>query len=180
MRDARSRDGADANASEVMTQNWTHCPVCEKELKPWQVSYCSSRCANLARVGRSTAESLETPTCRWVKSGHTRSGQQRLRCESCSDSHYKYEGEKPETKTDRKRRLIAEALAVPGTTARSIEKALGISNASIRRMMKQVERPACPCGAPAGHCGWCSYRFEQSPARQKFIKEWHRQRRKTW
>lgn len=65
--------------------------------------------------------------------------------------------------------------AQAGMSLRWIARTVGISKNTVKRYLPLAgEDRSCPCGGPAGHQGWCKWRYAQSPARQAF----HAARRK--
>lgn len=84
---------------------------------------------------------------------------------------------------DEKRRALVRCL-LGGLSVRKTAAAVGCSKITVTRY-RSVIRAAnelygeadmkmsdCACGQPAGHRGWCSHRYQQSDARQSFIKQW--------
>ena len=69
-----------------------------------------------------------------------------------------------------KQKLLAEEWTKPGATARKVSKAAGVAKRTAVSYRAETV-PNCPCGQPAGHKGWCAYRVERSPERQKVIKK---------
>ena len=72
----------------------------------------------------------------------------------------------PIRKQTRIGRLLADGFGV-----REIASIVGASKITVNRYRKIIVcngavRLICPCGAAAGHRGWCSWRYQRSPARQ--------------
>lgn len=65
-------------------------------------------------------------------------------------------------------------LAAKGLGVRAISRALGIDRKTVNRYYPKHTNPKCNCGRPAGHNGWCKWRFAHSAARQAF---WYRNSR---
>jgi hypothetical protein len=71
----------------------------------------------------------------------------------------------------------ATTLMKEGKANREIYRLTGMSittGAKLRRILEEQNGGPflCPCGKPATHQTWCSYRFSNSLKRQKFISEW--------
>jgi predicted Zn-ribbon and HTH transcriptional regulator len=61
-----------------------------------------------------------------------------------------------------------------GRSVRQAERLVGVSRGAVQAHYRTFgERPLCRCGESSGHRGWCKYRFEESPKRQRFMQEWH-------
>lgn len=68
------------------------------------------------------------------------------------------------------RRLFEE-----GYSTRAAARVAGVSKLTAWLYLRNMPDLNCPCGRPmAGHRGWCSFRFSRSPARQKFMRQWHK------
>lgn len=72
----------------------------------------------------------------------------------------------------------ATALMKEGKGNREVSRLTGMSKTTAAKLRKVLETEnggpfLCPCGKPATHPGWCSYRFAKSPRRQKFIVDWN-------
>jgi len=75
----------------------------------------------------------------------------------------------PKEKQDNIIHLFSEGLSI--AKVMSIE---GVAKETARRYRTLLFNDSvilCPCGAKAGHRGWCSHRLASSPARQKFLSE---------
>lgn len=55
-----------------------------------------------------------------------------------------------------------------GMSLRAVARMAGVSTNTVRRYIPKDALRQCPCGAPAGHKGWCKDRYAKSPARQAF------------
>src|SRR2546427_789243 len=74
-------------------------------------------------------------------------------------------------KGDKLARLIA-ALS-QGESYRAAARAAGGGPHTVMRYAHLVPGQRwCPCGQAAGHRGWCAYRFQQSAARQAWMRAW--------
>jgi hypothetical protein len=64
---------------------------------------------------------------------------------------------------------VAEIIAgvQAGLSLRAISRMTGTSKNTVSKYIPR-QRPPCPCGAPAGHNGWCKARYAESPARKAF------------
>lgn len=66
--------------------------------------------------------------------------------------------------------VVAEIKAAceAGLSLRAIARMTGVATNTVRRYIPTASaRPQrCQCGAPAGHQGWCKWRYARSPARQ--------------
>ena len=79
-----------------------------------------------------------------------------------------------------KRRYVREEiiqLFSLGYSNRSAAKILNISKTTTRLLRRKLalkgEVFLCLCGQASTHQGWCSWRFQRSEARQKFMRVWH-------
>ncbi len=68
-----------------------------------------------------------------------------------------------------------------GLPNREVSRQTGAATTTVARARYELEKKErcsflCKCGGRATHRGWCSYRFERSPARQEFIKMFGRKR----
>lgn len=71
-----------------------------------------------------------------------------------------------------------------GKTIREVVRATGVSKNTIGKIRRvvlfQMEAEGkpilCPCGQPTGHRAWCSYRFKNSPRRQRVMAKMHETR----
>lgn len=139
-----------------------------------------------------TCESLhleENPWCvkcrkRTKAYGVTRDAVQRWMCNWCSVSFLgtrvsksSIVGEYP----DMVRKVAKLDEAIPlfrsGCSTREVMKRIGVSNGTankFRRIALKDFNARCKCGEQAGHRGWCYWRFQHSPKRQEFMKQWHR------
>jgi hypothetical protein len=73
----------------------------------------------------------------------------------------------------------AKKLLINGVSIRKTSKEAGISQGTVLAVRKEIalELPnSCECGSPLGHKGWCSNRFNDSPARQKTMAKIHTSR----
>lgn len=54
-----------------------------------------------------------------------------------------------------------------------------LANCAVTTARRYVgdEARHCTCGKEAGHKGWCSWRFLQSPVRQEYMRQWAERRR---
>lgn len=52
-----------------------------------------------------------------------------------------------------------------GATVRKVAVRAHVAKATAKRY-RPTAVPDCPCGQPAGHRGWCSFRFSRSTRRQ--------------
>lgn len=77
---------------------------------------------------------------------------------------------------------IGKAL-MDGNGIRKTAKIVGVSKNTVKkfyRILLAIRFKAgmgdilCPCGDHIGHQGWCTYRYSQSPERQKFMRDWNR------
>jgi len=67
-----------------------------------------------------------------------------------------------------------EELFASGFGVRATARIVGVSKNTARAYFPSIGgEPLCPCGKPVRHQGWCSWRYEHSPARQLFMKRWH-------
>lgn len=76
-----------------------------------------------------------------------------------------------------------------GNSIRKTAKMVGVSKNTVKKFYKILiairfksgqEDILCPCGDYVGHQGWCKHRYSQSPARQKFMVEWHKKNNKIY
>lgn len=67
--------------------------------------------------------------------------------------------------------MVRRLLLTPGYSVRMIMAEACVAKQTISTIRKQLlsEIPACPCGEPQDHKGWCAWRFQRSPKRQAFI-----------
>lgn len=107
-----------------------------------------------------------------VRCGLLPDGGQRLLCKPCgvriqaSYSHSRIYKNKVG-----KYRLAAYLLGM-GRSIREVESLVGISKKTVNDIRKSIMRNAdvlCGCGQEIGHKGWCSFRYDRSPARQAFM-----------
>lgn len=66
-----------------------------------------------------------------------------------------------------------------GVSVRSVARRFGCAKGTALRYRKIAEArygflPACGCGRPAGHKGWCTGRVRKSAARQALLTRWGR------
>lgn len=106
-----------------------------------------------------------------VKKGKTALGTQRWWCQACNVSRVRFLT--PNRLHIDKILRISNALLVPGSTIRGVERDTRFNKNTITRYASRLTLPPCPCGLPALHRMWCSWRFERSPARQAMLS-------KTW
>lgn len=70
-----------------------------------------------------------------------------------------------------------KAAILEGMTLRQVERATGVSKLTVAKYREIIVAMVpggvifCKCGKASGHNGWCSYRFEESPARRRFMSE---------
>jgi hypothetical protein len=71
----------------------------------------------------------------------------------------------PERAAEVRERLLA------GASVRQIVRATNVAKGTIQRMRATLadQIPPCVCGAPGGHKGWCTQRYNHSPARQATV-----------
>lgn len=72
----------------------------------------------------------------------------------------------------------AGALLAKGASLRQVSSATGMAKGTVAKLRKVLMlaagiNPRCPCGQLAGHRGWCSHRYANSPARQEVIARLH-------
>lgn len=63
-----------------------------------------------------------------------------------------------------------------GKSIREVRALLGLSMTAaskFRKLALENFTVVCKCGLLAGHRGWCSWRYQNSPKRQEFMKRWH-------
>lgn len=68
-------------------------------------------------------------------------------------------------------RLVAYLLGA-GKSLREVESMTGVSRKTVNDIRRSVFQNAdvlCGCGQEAGHKGWCSFRYAQSPERQAMM-----------
>jgi hypothetical protein len=72
------------------------------------------------------------------------------------------------------KQIEIEKLYKSGMSIRFVSKQVGVSKQTVNSYFKLLRMKLgtvlCPCGAVAGHRGWCSLRFAASPARQLWIR----------
>lgn len=116
------------------------------------------------------------------KSGHTSNDVPRWRCTECGANYLgsrkrlaRLNGQqirKPDKYAE------AERLFRAGYTTRQVESEVGICKTTANHYRKEALRnydARCVCGRPAGHKGFCWHRYQNSPKRQEFMKQWHSQ-----
>lgn len=117
------------------------------------------------------------PACRFCggttkRFGRTETGYQRYRCRSCS--RVMSDSPRPQRGGNRlkaeKEAKLRELLAA-GWSIRSAAAAAGVSKRTAELRAREIQA-TCPCGQPARHRGWCSWRFQRSPRRQEFLERW--------
>lgn len=129
---------------------------------------------------------LDNPWCmkcrkRTKAFGVTRDAVQRWMCNWCSTT---FSGSRPKTTSGeypdfvRKVDKLDESIPLfrDGRSTRDVMRIVGISNATankFRRIALKDFDARCKCGEPAGHRGWCWWRFQNHPKRQEFMKRWH-------
>lgn len=66
-----------------------------------------------------------------------------------------------------------------GNGIRKTTRETGVAKNTVTKIYREVvssdreKEILCPCGLSILHQGWCSFRFKQSKARQRFIRFWH-------
>jgi hypothetical protein len=68
-------------------------------------------------------------------------------------------------------RARLEAALRGGLSLRAAARAAGVHRATAKAHAAVLAARRCPCGDPAGHRGWCWWRFERSRARKRLLSE---------
>lgn len=104
-----------------------------------------------------------------IRYGYAANGAARIACRPCGVSlNAEQTYSRLSVRKPTKYRLAAYLLGA-GKSTREVESMIGISKKvvnDIRRSIFQNTDVLCGCGQEAGHRGWCSFRYDQSPARQ--------------
>jgi hypothetical protein len=103
--------------------------------------------------------------------GFHRDGRLRLSCRQCGAT--KICGEAPISVKRLRIMRAMELLRMPGITIREAARIAGCSINTVLPLARSIDLPACPCGQPSGHRGWCRFRFGKSSLRQQFMRHWH-------
>lgn len=108
-----------------------------------------------------------------VRAGKDRNNQQRWKCAHCGSVTTSRNGLPRGVYPSRRPTFDAAAeLFKQGTAVRAVARQLEIRPRTARRWKDLIVGDAviyCACGKPSGHQGWCSIRFQQSPARQDWL-----------
>ena len=111
--------------------------------------------------------------------GKTRGGSQRYRCKLCGKC---FTWGRPAVYHRSGKFDAVKLLVIEGKSNRAIQRELGISKHTVARYRFFIEAEfgigRCPCGLPATHQGWCSYRYDNSPKRQAVMKKLNQNRTK--
>ena len=105
-----------------------------------------------------------------VKAGLLDDGIQRIICTPCR-VRLQVSYSRMRVRKTSKGRLAAYLLGA-GKSIREVARMSGISKKTVNDIRKDVMRNSdvlCGCGQEAGHNGWCSFRYDRSPARQAFM-----------
>jgi transposase-like protein len=132
---------------------------------------------------------VDCPTCgemKWRRHGKTRNGNARLRCQCCGRTILNpltylaqtvFGGMRNSTELQ-----IAILMLLKGNSIRESARMAGMSKDTVAklfpRLLAELSRSGrgdiyCPCGRKSPHRGWCSYRFENSPARKAVMAKMH-------
>jgi len=110
-----------------------------------------------------------------VRCGIQSDGIQRIICTSCN-VRLQVAYSRVTARKSNKYRLAAYLLGA-GKSVREVETMTGVPKKTVSDIRKDVMRNSdvfCGCGQEAGHKGWCSFRYDRSPARQAFMTRWGR------
>lgn len=76
----------------------------------------------------------------------------------------------------------AKALFIQGASVRHVKQVVGLSMTTVNRYRKMAlegQEIFCECGNKAGHRGWCAPRYQRSPKRQEWMKQWNGSRKQA-
>ena len=115
------------------------------------------------------------------KCGHTAKGTQRYRCSNPDCRRFKIPFVFGRDRNYGNHRLDQDKLnhivklLQSGESIRHTAELAKANVHTVRRIHREFEiAVACPCGEPANHQGWCKVRLARSPARQEFLRQWHK------
>lgn len=102
--------------------------------------------------------------------GHHRNATQRLRCISCGKT---LSCQRVNNFLVGEQKTALRKCFESGMSIRASARAVGVRRNTAWTYYKLWNISAlCGCGKPATHRGWCAVRFDQSPKRQEFMKQW--------
>lgn len=107
---------------------------------------------------------------RLIRFGRKRNGGQRYRCTNCD----KTSSELVPRSTGLLWHLTVEKYYLSGQSIRATARNLQLSKHQVhlefRRLRQALGQAYCGCGKQAGHRGWCSFLYRQSPTRQAIVR----------
>lgn len=112
-------------------------------------------------------------TCRTLMkaNGHDGRGFQRWYCRTCQATTGGRDGYGANHRNVKE--IRATLLFEQGHSLREVCKLVGIHIVTAAKYRRSARPSLCRCGRDSKHQGWCWWRYQQSPKRQEFMRQWH-------